>query len=567
MNILIVDDDSIDRMSAIRTLKKSDLPIKNIDQVDNAEQAIQLASENHYDVILLDYQIPPVNGIEILREIRGLNDFSTAIIMLSHSHDENLALSCIEAGAQDFIMKSEVTSIRLKRAILISSERHILHKELKETHNQLKTIAERDSLTGLKNRYFFDDAMKIAIQKTSRTTNQLVLILLDLDNFKNINDLMGHQAGDQFLEMIARRLERPIRDSDQLCRLGGDEFAILVYDLPNLEQIRVLTDRIYKSLEEPIKVGGESIEVKVSMGVAAYPQCAKNAMELMKCADVAMYRAKDLGRNQVQYYSREFHLKMESRVRLEGELKIAFKEDQFLLFYQPQIDSSTNLLVGVEALIRWEHPTLGLVPPDQFIPIAEESDLIIEIGRWVIETACKQYSQWLLSNSLKNLSFTISINLSARQLKDSGLNLFVESCLQKYEVPAHSLELELTESCLENSLSAIDMLNELSKIGVRLALDDFGTGYSSLSYLRQFPFSILKVDKSFVQSTDDDEKQATLLAAVCAFAHSLEYETVAEGVETEQQKELCKSLNVKRLQGYLFSKPLPPEKFEAGWLD
>ncbi|QMV16723.1 putative bifunctional diguanylate cyclase/phosphodiesterase [Vibrio spartinae] len=565
MDILIIDDDAVDRMSAIRTLRKSELALDRIDQSDTAAEGIRLASEHNYDVILLDYQIPPSNGIEILREIRGGNDYSTAIVMLSHSNDERLALACVEAGAQDFIMKSEVTSSRLKRAILISQERHSLEQEVRSSHDQLRYIAERDSLTGLRNRYFFDETLRDAVTRNSRTGEQLVLLLLDLDNFKKVNDVLGHQAGDRLLQEIARRLEQPIRESDKLCRLGGDEFAILVYDLPQLEHVRLLVTRIFKSLEKPLIIHGQTVEVTVSIGVATYPLCATDATGLMKCADVAMYRAKELGRNRVQYYSVDFHEKMVSRMQLEFDLKQAIKGDQLTLFFQPQLDTHSEQLVGVEALIRWQHHTLGMIQPDEFIPIAEESDLIIDIGRWVIEAACRQFSQWVETAQGTHICFSIAVNLSARQLKDHALSEFLQRCLAQHNIPADLVELELTESHLENSLSAVEMLNSLSATGVRLSLDDFGTGYSSLSHLSQFPFSILKIDKSFVQS-GDDKQQRTLLKAICAFAHSLGYETVAEGIETEEQKQLCQSLNVNRLQGYLFSQPISAESFENNWL-
>ncbi|MEJ2044918.1 MAG: EAL domain-containing protein [Reinekea sp.] len=565
MDILLIDDDAVDRMSAIRTLRESELVLGQIDQAQTAEDGIQMASLKRYGMILLDYQIPPFNGIEVLREIRGGNDYSTAIVMLSHSNDEDLALSCIEAGAQDFVMKSEVTATRLKRAILISAERHALEQQVVDSHNQLKYLAERDSLTGLRNRYFFDEALKDAIPQAERSHQQFALILLDLDRFKNINDTLGHQVGDIFLQEVSRRLERPIRQSDKLCRLGGDEFAILVYDLVHSAQVRLLVNRIFEALSRPVETGGQKIEITASVGVAVYPDCSTDAIGLMKCADVAMYRAKELGRNQVQYYSRDFHEKMASRIRIETELSKALGENQFTLFYQPQINARNETLVGVEALIRWQHPDFGLMSPDEFIPIAEESNLIINIGRWVIESACTQASQWMKLDSFTDITFSIAVNLSARQLKDSGLSDFLLNCLERFNIPKSLIELELTESSLESSISSANMLNQLSDLGVKLALDDFGTGYSSLSHLKEYPFSVLKIDKSFVQGIDD-EKQVALFKAISAFAKTLNYETVAEGVETQAQKQFCQELDIDRLQGYFFSKPVSVEVFEQEWL-
>lgn len=565
MDILMIDDDAVDRMSALRTLKQSDLPLGTVDQAQTAQDGIRMAALHRYDIVLLDYQIPPYNGIEVIREIRGGNDYSTAIVMLSHSNDEELALQCIEAGAQDFVMKSEVSATRLKRAILISAERHQLERQVKDSHDQLRFLAERDSLTGLRNRFFFDEALKDAIPKAARNNQRLALLFLDLDKFKNINDTLGHQAGDYFLKEVAKRLEKPIRESDKLCRLGGDEFAILVNDLVHPTQVRLLANRIYKAFEEPIKIGDESVEITASIGIATYPECATDEIGLMKCADVAMYRAKELGRNQVQYYSRDFHEKMESRIRIENELKIALNENQFTLFYQPQIEAKSGRISGIEALIRWRHETKGLIGPHEFIPIAEESQLIIDIGRWVINAACKQMSIWQKQKGLRDVTFSIAINLSAQQLKDSGLSLHLESTLEEYDIPPSTVELELTEGSLEKSLQAMDMLRRLESLGVKLALDDFGTGYSSLSHLKEYPFSVLKIDKSFVQGIHD-QKQASLLNAICSFAQSLGYETVAEGVETEEQKAHCENLGVTRLQGFLFSKPISAKELEKNWL-
>lgn len=564
MDILIIDDDAVDRMSAIRTLKSAGLDAGEVDQADTGTEGIQKALSKHYDAILLDYQIPPSNGIEVLREIRGSLGNSTAIIMLSHSNDEALALSCIEAGAQDFIMKSEVSVTRLKRSILIASERSTLEKQVEKSNNQLRELAERDTLTGLRNRHVFDTTLSSELERAKRNNSQLALLFLDVDNFKRINDVLGHQAGDEFLKDVAKRLEGVIRSSDTLCRLGGDEFAILVSDLEQLEKIRALSDRIIDAMKPPITLVGRSLSITVSVGIASYPHCADTAVELMKCADVAMYRSKELGKNQVQYYSHDFHSKMQKRIELENELKLAIDQDEFKLFYQPQVDAKTERLVGVEALIRWEHKQRGLLLPDDFIPLAEESHLIVDIGRWVINKACEQFSYWSKLPQAENVTFTIAVNLSAKQLKDNGLAKYLADCMAAYGLAGKYIELELTESSLEDSFEAIEMLHELSKTGVRLALDDFGMGYSSLSQLKKFPFEILKIDKYFVQ--DPGEIDSGLLAAICAFAHSLGYETVAEGIETQEQKEACKALNVDRLQGFLFAKPMPAEELKNNWL-
>jgi len=565
MDILIIDDDDVDRMSVTRTLNSSDLNINKVDQTSSAKEGVQLALKKRYDVILLDYQLPPSNGIEVLKELRGNSNFSTSIVMLSHSNDEDLALKCIEVGAQDFIMKSEVTITRLKRAILLSSERHNLEQKINESHDQLKQLAEQDSLTGLSNRYFFDESLKDAIPMAKRNNSQFALILLDLDNFKNINDTFGHIAGDNLLVEVARRLERPIRGGDRLCRLGGDEFAILVHDLDTPYSIRPLIDRILNVLSKPVEFENNLIDVTASIGIALYPSCASDAVGLMKCADVAMYRAKDLGRNQAQYYAREFHERIEKKVQVENDLKSALINDQLVLYYQPHVDAINFNLVSVEVLIRWNHPEKGLILPDDFLHVAEEAHCLNEIGRWVLETACQQFSSWLNMFNSEKITFSIAMNFSSVPLDNHVFIAYIKTCMQRFAIPMNRIELIFTESDFKRRFIELDTLRELSESGVTLALDGFGSGSSSLSSLTGYPFHILKIDKSLVQHTQDEE-QANLLKAICSFAHSLNYEIVAGGIETQEQQDRCLEYGVKRLQGYLYSYPLLPHELEKKWI-
>lgn len=565
MKVLIVDDDVVDRMATKKVLRDSALIIDSITEATTATEGLDYAKSNDYDLILLDYQLPPSNGVEVLRELRGSSEFSSAIVMVSHSNDEELAVRCVEAGAQDFLMKGEVTASRLKRSILLAKERYQLEQEVRKSHNELRRLAEEDSLTGLSNRYYFDESLKHAIPRAQRENSNLVLLMIDLDRFKSVNDTLGHLAGDELLKQVAKRLAAPLRADDKLCRLGGDEFAILVESLTHASHIRLLVDRLLETLSEPFTIEGETIRVSASIGVATFPLCGETAVELMKGADVAMYRAKEAGRNQAQYYSRDFHEQIEKRARLETDLSKAIDEEQFVLYYQPQVDIGGKRLVGIEALIRWQHPQLGMIAPDEFIPIAEESNFINELGRWVIRSACAQFNHWLERFDTEDIHFSVAVNLSAKQLKDRGLIDYCKSCIEHYEIPPSRFELELTESNLVNSLDAVDTLNELADIGVELALDDFGTGYSSLSHLKAYPFSILKIDKSFVQASKPGTEEC-MLKAVCAFAKSLNYTTVAEGIETEQQHSICSELNIDRLQGYYFGRPSEANELEQAWL-
>jgi diguanylate cyclase len=564
MKILLIDDDTIDRMNAIRNLKNSGLAL-NIIEADTAKKGLDLATSDQFDAVLLDYSLPDMDGLEVLTLLQGVWIKSTAIIMLSHSSDEGIALKCIEAGAQDFIVKSEVSSVRLKRAILQAQERFKLEQELRSSYVKLRHLAERDTLTGLTNRYFFDETLKNAIPTAKRENKSLALIMLDLDFFKNVNDTMGHEAGDYLLQEVAQRLKNPLREGDTLCRLGGDEFAILVQNLGNIVNIGQLIARVFESLKPEMMINGNPVTVTASLGIATYPDCATDANQLMKCADVAMYRSKSSGRNQSHFYSKAIHDEVLKRVTLESDLRIAVEQQQFVLYYQPQVSYSDHHIVGVEALIRWQHPTQGLISPLVFIPVAEEMGLIDEIGRWVIDMACYQLAQWnqMTGNDVK---LSMAANLSALQLNRSDFYQFVMNTLSKHEIQPEQLELELTESTINRSEIADKQLMELSLAGIKLALDDFGTGYSSLTHLQHLPFEVVKIDKSFIHNIHS-ESDSHFLRAICAFSKALNFEIVAEGVETEFQRGLCESLKVDRIQGYYFAKPMPAKELEEKWIN
>ncbi len=561
MKLLLIDDDTIDRMNAKRTLSQTGHSIQVV-EASTAEQGLELAQANHFDLILLDYQLPTMNGLEVLRLLLQSSINTTAVVMLSHTDDDELALKCLHAGAQDFITKAEVTVSRLLRAIMHARERFRIQQELHDSHEQLRKLAEMDALTGLANRYMFETGLKHAIPQAERQGKTLALVMLDLDKFKDVNDTLGHAVGDRLLVEVSQRLNKTIREGDLLCRLGGDEFAILVHDLNNVASVRLLTHRILASFAEPLVIEGCDIVISASIGIASYPECATDAIQLMKCADVAMYRSKEAGRNQTHFYSRILHQQLQIRVELERELYCAVEAGEFVLYYQPQVNAQSEKMIAVEALIRWQHPSKGLIPPDQFIPIAEEIQLIDEIGHWVLETACKQFHQWRQKYKAIDLNLSVAVNLSALQLGQHDFVQHVKHTLNQYQIPPERLELELTESTLSNNTTATDILRELSELGIQLALDDFGTGYSSLTQLQKYPFKVLKIDKSFIQNIQKQNGEALFLKAIYAFAKTLGLQVVAEGVETEWQKNLCKELKIDRIQGYYFAKPMPANELE-----
>ena len=373
MKLLIIDDDVVDRMNTMRNLQRPGQTIE-VTEASSAEAGLALALGTSFDLLLLDYQLPTMTGLELLISLRSPPTNNTPVVMLSHTNDEELALKCIEHGAQDFIVKSEVTAPRLMRAISHARERHKIESELRDSREQLRYLAEVDSLTGLANRHMFERGLTNALPLAERQNTELALVMLDLDKFKDINDTLGHVIGDELLKEVAKRLTTAVREGDLLCRLGGDEFAILIHNLDNIELAERLTQRILRVLKQPLMIEGHEISISASMGIANYPDCATDAVQLMKCADVALYRSKDAGRNQSHFYSKELHEKIQKRVELEHDLRGALDRDELVLYYQPQIGVSDQKITGAEALIRWQRPTKGLIPPDKLFRLPKTPD-------------------------------------------------------------------------------------------------------------------------------------------------------------------------------------------------
>lgn len=566
MDLLLIDDDEVDRTAIIRALRQSKLTF-NVVEANCAFDGLNLALERHFDGILLDYLLPDANGLEVLIKLNAMTQDQTVVVMLSRYEDEKLAQRCIELGAQDFLLKDEVNSRILTRAIRYAKQRSSMALALRNSHQKLKELAEHDSLTKLVNRYGFELCLNRAIARAKRCHDYLAVILLDLDDFKAINDTLGHQTGDILLVKVAARLSEVLRDGDIIARLGGDEFVVLVTDNEYKYFPMIVANRLLKVFEDVFCLGDNDVLIGASIGVAFYNEAASNSSELMKCADIAMYRAKKMGRNQIQFYSEALDKEVRYRNHIESSLRIALKRNEFKVHYQAQVNAKTHQLVGMEALIRWQHPVDGIIAPDQFLPIAEEIGLMEDIDDWVLEQACTQAQVWLTQLQPTGREFTIAVNLSASQIGNENLFDKIASTLTKTGLPAVALELEITENCLiEDPHEHAKMLDRIAELGVRFALDDFGTGFSSLEHIKLFPISVLKIDKSFVASYDKDDKDTRLLAALLNFAHGFNVISVAEGVETIEQAEFCTSRHCTVLQGYFFSRPLDATEFEAKYI-
>ncbi len=430
--------------------------------------------------------------------------------------------------------------------------------DLKNAQLKMETLAFFDPLTGLSNRRLFKNRLEKSVADCKRRGTLLALLFLDLDQFKRINDSLGHEAGDKLLVEIARRLEGSIRESDMVSRIGGDEFTVLLSDIDSSNGVRYIADKILKRLCEPMVLNNQEVSNTVSIGITIGLNDGDNASILMRNADMAMYQAKAMGRNNYQFFSEAMNEEMMNYLEIEKNLRSSIAcNDEFIIYYQPKLDLINGHFVGAEALIRWKPKGKEMIGPDRFIPIAEESGLIVPIGKYVLHHACSQVKE-LIDTGLWPKDAKVAVNLSARQFSDPDLIHSLKETLEETGFPLHALELEITESTLMGDVEvAILTMRHLKEMGISIAIDDFGTGYSSLSYLKRFPIDILKVDRSFVKDIPDDLNDMEITAAVIAMAHKLQLKVVAEGIETQQQLEFLKANNCEYGQGYLIAKPMP----------
>jgi diguanylate cyclase (GGDEF)-like protein/PAS domain S-box-containing protein len=424
---------------------------------------------------------------------------------------------------------------------------------------RMSYLAQHDSLTDLPNRILFSDRLTEAIAMARRYRRKLAVLYVDVDRFKHINDSLGHDIGDRLLQSMAARLHACVRSSDTVSRQGGDEFVVLLSEVTHVQDAAVGAEKILLTLRTPHRIDQHDLHLTVSIGIANYPDDGEEAEALMRNADFAMYHAKENGRNNYQFFQPEMNVRAVERQSLENGLRHAMERQEFVLYYQPKMNLQTGGIVGVEALIRWRHPQRGLVPPAQFIPVADECGFIVPIGQWVLREACRQARAW---HDAGLMSMRLAINISAVELRDRDFVAGVRSILTETGLPPHYLELELTETfLLQDSKSTALVLEGIKDLGVGLALDDFGTGYSSLSYLKRFPIDTLKIDQSFVRDITTDADDASIVSAVISMGKSLHMRVVAEGVETREQLEFLQEQSCPEGQGYYFSHPVVAREF------
>jgi len=525
----------IGRASGILVLAESDLVVPHM-QVEELAADAELY-ETAMSSVVFRYQTEAEGRVANLRVLEyGLLSI-TLIVLL------------IEAL---FLFRPAATATRRRWEEQLQS--HISERE--DDQRRMSYLARFDPLTGLINRFMFSDRLQNAISRARRDGGLVSLMFLDLDEFKAVNDRFGHSTGDELLQQVAERLQLAVRESDTVARIGGDEFTIVLEGSQRVEDAGHVATKILRALEVPYQVGGHTLHITASIGIAIYPVDGEDADSLLRDADIAMYSAKSAGRNTYQYFTPELREQTSERLFLIDGLRRALDSGRELdLMYQPFVDLATGRVLGVEALARWNHPDLGLVYPNRFVPVAEETDLIIPMGEWVLREACRQLKEWH-DDGIADI--TVSVNVSSRQLSRGNLVESVDAALKLAELEPRFLEIELTEGTLgDDTELARRTLERLRDLGVNVSIDDFGTGYSSLSYLQHFPIDKLKIDKSFVKDVNDDQTSA-LPAAIIGLARSLNLDVIAEGVETAEQMRLLAELGCFKMQGFLFSRPLRP---------
>jgi diguanylate cyclase (GGDEF)-like protein/PAS domain S-box-containing protein len=426
--------------------------------------------------------------------------------------------------------------------------------ERKADQERIAFMATHDELTELPNRNLLNDRLHQAIAHADRQNTKMAVLFIDIDQFKFINDSLGHQLGDDLLQLLAKRLVSVLRTEDTVARFGGDEFVVLLPEVAEISDVKILANNLLNQIQKPYVISGHELMVTGSIGISVYPDDASDADDLIQLADSAMYLAKEQGRNNSQFYTPEINEKIMRRLTLEKELRKALEQEQFVLFYQPKIDLSSNKITGMEALVRWQHPTLGLVPPMEFIPLAEETGIIIPLGEWIMLTACKQMTLW--EKEYPDL-INMSINVSARQFWKNDFVESVRNVFNQTSVSADKIEFELTESVVMNDIeSAIKTMVAIKLLGVSLSIDDFGTGYSSLNYLKRFPLDVLKIDRSFINDLENEHSDSAIVRSIIALADNFGLRVVAEGIEEAYQQQILTDLGCHFGQGYHFSRPV-----------
>jgi diguanylate cyclase (GGDEF)-like protein len=551
IKILLIEDNEGDARLLKELLNDARPGKYSISSAYTTQEGLALLETDKFDIVITDVNLPDNGGLNIITNIQEI-DQNIPIVVLSGEESEELALKVVQMGAQDYLVKGQGEGHLICRVIDYSIER-------KKDLQNLSMLANYDSLTGLANRLLFRERLDRALIRADRNKSLVALMIIDLDRFKNINDTLGHDAGDQLLVKVANRLENCTREGDTVSRLGGDEFTIIMEDVHSFEDTINIADKVLGLMKKPFDVYSNEIFISPSIGITMYPIDDTNAGHLLVNADTAMYQAKNSGRNCYRFYTADMNSHLIVQMNMESKLRRAIERQEFVLHYQPKFSIHNEELIGAEALIRWHDPDEGMISPALFIPLAEETGLIAPITDWVVKEACQQNSQWQLEGYSP---IRMAINLSPKQFNHENIANRIFNQIICSDLAPKYVELEITEGALvEDVERSIEILNALKERGVHVSIDDFGTGYSSLSYLKKFPLDTLKIDQSFVRDLMQDPDDTAIVSAIIAMAKSLKFNVIAEGVETQEQLNYLAAKGCNEVQGFYLGRPVPAEDF------
>jgi len=560
--ILIIDDDDQIRRLLAEILSTT----YQCSVASSAEEALAALEVDNFDLVISDINMGGMSGLDLVPHVlRRTPD--AAVVMISGEQTIESAIEAMRAGAFDYITKP-LDVRHVEAAVKRALKHNRLLREKRRYKKQLETLLQQrtaevnrlayyDTSTELPNRVLFEDRLAQSLAVSNVTGQTIAVLFIALDQFKKVNDTLGHAHGDQLLKEVATRLRQSVRESDTVARFGGDEFALLLTQIGGTRDVIETILAARDALKSPFRLGKDELLATISVGVSLFPFDGEDSQTLMKNAGAALYRAKTSGGNNYQFYTADMYAMASKRLALETSLRRAIENDEFLVYYQPRVSVDSLQITGVEALVRWQHPQLGLVSPAEFIGLAEETGLIVPLGEWVLKAACHQNKRWQAKGFTP---MRMAVNLSGRQFQQQNIAESVVRTLDFTGLAPEHLELELTESSIMNNPEfAIDVLSNLKSMGIKISVDDFGTGFSSLSHLKRLPIDCLKVDQAFVRDATTDPDDAALVTAIITLAHNLRMTVVAEGVETEEQLQFLHMLKCDEIQGYLFSRPLPAD--------
>lgn len=552
--VVLADDDPSIRLMVRHVLESENYEIV---EAEDGLDAIKAVEKQHPALVLLDAVMPGLDGFTTCQQLKERGHADVPVIMLTGLDDDASVERAYEVGAIDYITKP------IKWAVLKHRVRSVVNSVMAE--RKVHRLEYRDSLTQLPNRLLFNDRLEQAIARADRHRESIALMVIDIDDFKLVNDSFGHEAGDKLIKAVADLLSKSMRRADTVARLGGDEFAIIIENVNGEDDAISIADNVTTILEHNVRLDDQETFTSASVGIAMFPDDASDASSLLKNADTAMFRAKEQGRRCFQFYKAEMSVNAMERLELENSIRQAIENNEMVIHYQPTIDIHNNEISGVEALLRWQHPEKGIICPDDFLQVAIDSGLIVSIGEWMIKSICHQLRVWKEAG-MENQN--ISINLTAKQFKDKNLISIFKVAMEEHQIEGSELTIEVTEKTLISSEGEIEtVLNKLHDMGMTICIDDFGIGFASLTNLKDLPIDVVKIDDAFIAGVPDSKHDVAVVNAIAGLTRGLKIKLLAEGVENERQLEMLKGLGCQYAQGFYWSKALPIDQYDQFYLN